>query len=77
MNVGWDSVSGAAGYTIVAVNTADPTQVMTESVNNPDAVAGQIGNLMVGGVYNIYVGSFDANLDFAVDLSLRKRVTVE
>lgn len=77
VNVGWDGVSGAAGYTIVAVNTADPTQVMTESVNNPNAVAGQIGNLMVGGVYNIYVGSFDANLDFAVDLSLRKRVTVE
>ena len=77
VNVGWDGVSGAAGYTIVAVNIADTSEVVTESVNNPNAAAGQIGNLTVGAEYNIYVGSFDANLDFALDFSEKKRVTVE
>lgn len=77
VNVGWDMVPGAAGYTIVAVNIADPSKVVTDSVNNPNAVAGQIGNLTVGEEYNIYVGSFDANLEFAIDFSEKKRVTVE
>ena len=77
VNVGWDPVPNAAGYTIVAVNIADTSEVVTESVNNPDATAGQIGNLTVDAVYNIYVGSFDANLDFALDFAEKKRVTVE
>ena len=50
---------------------------MTESINNPNATAGQIGNLTVGAEYNIYVGSFDASLDFAVDFAEKVRVTVE
>ena len=77
VNVAWDPVPGAAGYTIIAVNIANPDEAPTKSVNNPDAVAGQIGNLTVGAQYNIYVGSFDANLDFAIDFSEKKRVTVE
>ena len=77
VNVGWDMVPNAAGYTIVAVNIADTSKVITESVNNPDAIAGQIGNLTIGAQYNIYVGSFDANLDFAIDFSEKRRVTVE
>ena len=77
VNVGWDPVDGAAGYTIIAVNIANPAEAPTQSVNNPDATAGQIGNLTVGAQYNIYVGSFDANLDFAIDFSEKKRVTVE
>ena len=77
VNVAWDGVPDAAGYTIVAVSIADTSEVVTESVNNPDAVAGQIGNLTVGAEYNIYVGSFDAALDFALDFSEKKRITVE
>ena len=77
VNVGWDRVPSAAGYTIVAVNITNPAEGRTKSVNNPDAVAGQIGNLTIGEQYNIYVGSFDANLDFALDFSEKKRVTVE
>ena len=77
VNVGWDRVPDAAGYTIIAVNIANTAEAPTKSVNNPDAVAGQIGNLTVGAQYNIYVASFDANLDFAVDFTEKKRVTVE
>lgn len=77
VNVGWDKVPGAAGYTIIAVNIADPTEAPTESVNNPDAVAGQIGNLTVDAEYNIYVASFGTDLDFAMDFTEKKRVTVE
>ena len=77
VNVGWDRVTGAAGYTIIAVNITSPAEARTESVNNPHAVAGQIGNLKAGAQYDIYVGVFDANLDFAVDFSAKERVTVE
>ena len=77
VNVGWDMVAGAAGYTIIAVNIADPTEAPTETINNPDAIAGQIGNLTVGEEYNIYVASFGTALDFAMDFSEKKRVTVE
>ena len=77
VNVGWDRVPDAAGYTIIAVNIANTAEAPTKSVNNPDAVAGQIGNLTVGAQYNIYVASFDANLDFALDFSEKKRITVE
>ena len=77
VNVGWDPVPGAAGYTIVAVMKSDPSQLRTESVNNPNATAGQIGNLMVGEKYNIYVGAFNADLEFKVDLTSRKEVTIE
>ena len=77
VNVGWDPAPGAAGYTIIAVNIADPTEAPTESVNNPNAVAGQIGNLTVGEDYNIYVASFGTELDFAMDFTEKKRVTVE
>ena len=77
VNVGWDRAPSAAGYTIIAVNIANPAEAPTKSVNNPDAVAGQIGNLTIGAQYNIYVGSFDANLDFAIDFSEKRRVTVE
>ena len=77
VNVGWDRVPGAAGYTIIAINIANPAEARTKSVNNPDAVAGQIGNLTVGAQYNIYAASFDAALDFALDFSEKKRVTVE
>ena len=75
--VDWDPASGAAGYTIIAVNIANPAEAPTKSVNNPDAVAGQIGNLTLGEEYNIYVGAFDADLEFAMDFSEKKRVTVE
>ena len=77
VTVGWDKAPGAAGYTIIAVNIANPEETLTESVNNPDAVEGQIGNLTVGAEYNIYVGSFDATLEFALDFSEKRRVTVE
>lgn len=77
VNVGRDRVPGAAGYTIIAVNIANPAEARTKSVNNPDGVAGQIGNLTVGAQYNIYAASFDAALDFALDFSEKKRVTVE
>ena len=77
VNVGWDPVAGAAGYTIIAVNIADPSEAPTESINNPNAVAGQIGNLTVGEEYNIYVASFGTELDFALDFTEKKRVTVE
>ena len=76
VNVGWDRAPGAVGYTIIAVNIANTAEAPTKSVNNPDATAGQISNLTVGAEYNIYVGSFDANLDFAMDFSEKKRVTV-
>ena len=75
--VDWDRAPGAAGYTIIAVSIANPAEALTKSVNNPDATAGQIGNLTVGAQYNIYVGSFDAALDFALDFTEKKRVTVE
>ena len=59
--VDWDRVPNAAGYTIIAVNIANPDEARTKSVNNPNAASGQIGNL----------------LDFAIDFSEKKRVTVE
>ena len=77
VSVSWDRAPGAAGYSIIAVNIADTSEVVTKSVNNPDAVTGQIDNLTIGAEYNIYVGSFDANLDFELDLSEKRRVTVE
>ena len=77
VSVGWDSAPGAAGYTIIAVNIANPAEARTKSVNNPDATTGQIGNLTIGVEYNIYVGAFDAALEFALDFSEKKRVTVE
>ena len=75
--VDWDHEGGAAGFIIIAINIADPSQVMSEAVNNPDSRSGAVANLTVGEEYNIYVSAFRTVEEFAIDLTQKRRVTVE
>ena len=61
VTVTWTSVTGAAGYTILAINLADSTDYETEPINNPDTTTAQINDLTPGVEYLIFVAAFDAD----------------
>ena len=55
----WDSVSGATGYRIIAINVNNVDETHSEFVNNPTATSGGLDGLTPGQTYNIFVASFD------------------
>ena len=57
--VAWDSVSGATGYRIIAINVNNVDETHSEFVNNPTAMGGGLDGLTPGQTYNIFVASFD------------------
>ena len=74
VTVTWTSVSGAAGYTILAINLADSSDYETEPINNPDLTTAQIDELTPDVEYLIFVAAFDAD-DF--ELSAFRKITAE
>ena len=73
--VSWDSVAGAAGYALIASNLTNPSGETRTAAAGRDATAGQIQGLTVGDEYLIFVGAFNAQLEF--ELSAFVRVTAE
>ncbi|MCY4414822.1 MAG: fibronectin type III domain-containing protein [Chloroflexi bacterium] len=73
--VSWDSAAGATGYTLIAVSLINSEEFGTAVVNNPDSESGSIDGLVLGREYLIFVGSFNADLEYK--LSSYVRVTVE
>ena len=73
--VSWDSVAGAAGYSLIATNLTDPSAPTRTAAASADAVSGQIQNLTTGDEYLIFVGSFNEDLEF--ELSDYVKITAE
>ncbi len=73
--VSWDSVAGAAGYSLIATNLTDPSAPTRTAAADADAVSGQIQNLTTGDEYLIFVGAFNDDLEF--ELSEYVKITAE
>ena len=73
--VSWDSVAGATGYSLIATNLTDPSAPTRTAAADADDVSGQIQNLTPGDEYLIFVGVFNADLEF--ELSDFVKITAE
>lgn len=62
--VSWDSVTNAAGYTLIAVNLSDRSAPTRTAAADADHTSGQIQNLKVGDEYLVFVGAFDSDLEY-------------
>ena len=62
--VSWDMVPGATGYTLIAVNLSDRSAPTRTAAADSDDTSGQIQNLTTGDEYLVFVGAFNADLDY-------------
>ena len=75
INVRWDPVAGAAGYTLIATNLSDRSAPTRTAAADADDVSGQIQNLTAEDEYLVFVGVFNDQLEY--ELSEYVRVTAE